>query len=215
MNDKIILSKLCPALYESPEMYIEIEGWQEELGKFFGECIAENPDISLQRITLFVDALSELEKKTVEHDLWLKIIEFMVVNDIDSITATKWEIIYFLKECKPVTFQLQIARSIHRPEEEMIISNEEMEEMIKGNITYEDPENKPDPDQKGWDLDILMWFNREKIEKHENFANFPKGIKDGLDMHNDNHIDVFLLKNTTLKEIRKVLGLYNAEINDL
>lgn len=212
---KITLSKLCPALYESQELYIESEGWQKELKKYFGRRVAENPEISQRRIALFRQAVDELEEKTAEEGVWHKIIEFMVENDISSINAFKWELIYFLKECKPLQFQLRVARSIHRPDEEMNISDAELDEMIEGKIQRPDPDQSPDPDQTGWDLDVLVWFKREKVEAHEDFANFPENVKKSLEDFDDYKLEIFLLKNTTLKEIRMTLKLFDAEISDL
>jgi len=158
-----------------------------------------------------IDQLLDVE--TAEESFWPKIIQFMVENNASSLSATTTEIIDFIKECKPVGFKFQVASSIHKPDEEFDISSEEFDEMIANGIPT--PE-KQDPDKKGWDLDIIMYFDAEDIKK----ITIPKAIQNGFDAlegayGDDICIDAFVLKNVSLKEIRTALVPLNVEIDDL
>ena len=159
-----------------------------------------------------IDQLLDVE--TAEESFWPKIIKFIIEQNASSISATTAEIIDFIKECKPIEFKFQVASSVHKSEEEMNISNEEFNEMITNGIPI--PEGKNDPDKKGWDLDIIMYFNAEDIKK----VTIPQAIQNGFDAlegayGDDIFIDVYLLKNTSLKEIITALIPLNVEIDGL
>lgn len=211
---KITLLQLCPGAYESKPIKIENnEKWKEEWETIFENRTMKDPGISSQRIQALLAALNEIDEKTVEKSFWLRVIQFMVDHDICSISAEKWEIIYFIKECQPLGFKFQVARSIHRPEEEMSISNEELEEVIEtGKINTIE---KYDPDEIAWDLDIILYFDKEKVESHKGYHEFPERLIEGLNFFPEYSMDIFLMKNTSLKEIRTALLPLNAEISGM
>jgi hypothetical protein len=164
---------------------------------------------------MLIETIDELlDVETAEESFWPKIIQFMIEHNTSSLSATTAEIIDFIKECKPVGFKFQVASSIHKPEEEFDISNEEFDEMITNGIPI--PEGKNDPNKKGWDLDIIMYFDAEDIKK----MTIPKAIQNGFDAlegayGDDICIDAFVLKNVSLKEIITTLIPLNVEIDDL
>lgn len=212
---KITLVQFCPGAYESQEIHIDSDNWEEEWREIFGERVAQDPDITLKRIQQFLDSLNELDDKIAEKGFWPKVIQFMIENQGFSMSSDTWAIIYFLQECEPMCFKFRVARTIHGDIEEMQISDNELDDLINGKTKIEPKSWKNDPNEKDWDLELIIMFDQEEIENHEEYNRFPAGVIKDLTDTPDYALDVFLLTKTSLKNIRKILQKLNIEINEL
>lgn len=150
-------------------------------------------------------------KKDETKELWKRIKQLIIDQKSFSISSSNEEITKFIDEQPPIYFKFQIAKTIHKKEEDVNISHEEFIKMLETDETDQAKEKKNDPDEIGWDLDLIMFFDEHVVEKaHAIGPNIMQEFKDVEDYW----IDVFILMNTTLREIRKTLISLDVEMHD-